>query len=125
MRDNPSNSNRFAKPRPKILIRRIINRQDRLDAAFCDEQMVFKKDINPFVLTVTKPSPKFVLGIINSMLLSYLYVNTSAIATKDDFRQTTLAELRRLSNSISRLLQTRPTKRGTTSWWCWWTNCWA
>jgi hypothetical protein len=29
-------------------------------------------------------------------LLSYLYVNTSAIATKDDFRQTTLAELRRL-----------------------------
>jgi hypothetical protein len=58
--------------------------------------MVFKKDINPFVLTVTKPSPKFVLGIINSTLLSYLYVNTSAIATKDDFRQTTLAELRRL-----------------------------
>jgi hypothetical protein len=58
--------------------------------------MVFKKDINPFVLIVTKPSPKFVLGILNSTLLSYLYVNTSAIATKDDFRQTTLAELRRL-----------------------------
>jgi hypothetical protein len=29
-------------------------------------------------------------------LLSYLYINTSTIATKDDFRQTTLAELRRL-----------------------------
>ncbi len=95
MRDNPS-LKQFYEAEPKILIRRIINRQDRLDAAFCDEQMVFKKDINPFVLTVTKPSPKFVLGIINSMLLSYLYVNTSAIATKDDFRQTTLAELRRL-----------------------------
>jgi len=95
MRDNPS-LKQFYEAEPKILIRRIINRQDRLDAAFCDEQMVFKKDINPFVLTVTKPSPKFVLGIINSTLLSYLYVNTSAIATKDDFRQTTLAELRRL-----------------------------
>jgi len=38
----------------------------------------------------------FVLGILNSRLISYLYVNTSSIATKDDFRQTTLAELRRL-----------------------------
>ncbi len=95
MRDNPS-LKQFYEAEPKILIRRIINRQDRLDACYCDEQMVFKKDINPFVLTVTKPSPKFVLGILNSKLLSYLYVNTSAIATKDDFRQTTLAELRRL-----------------------------
>jgi hypothetical protein len=95
MRDNPS-LKQFYEAEPKILIRRIINRQDRLDACYCDEQMVFKKDINPFVLTVTNPSPKFVLGILNSTLLSYLYVNTSAIATKDDFRQTTLAELRRL-----------------------------
>jgi len=33
---------------------------------------------------------------MNSRLFSYLYINTSTIATKDDFRQTTLAELRRL-----------------------------
>jgi hypothetical protein len=33
---------------------------------------------------------------LNSKLISYLYINTSSIATKDDFRQTTLAELRRL-----------------------------
>ncbi|MCG3126007.1 MAG: hypothetical protein CHACPFDD_00835 [Phycisphaerae bacterium] len=32
----------------------------------------------------------------SSSLISYLYVNTSSIATQDDFRQTTLAELRRL-----------------------------
>ncbi len=95
MRDNPS-LKQFYEAEPKILIRRIINRQDRLDACYCDEQMVFKKDINPFILTEAKSSLKFVLGILNSRLLSYLYVNTSAIATKDDFRQTTLAELRRL-----------------------------
>jgi len=95
MRDNHS-LKQFYEAEPKILIRRIINRQDRLDACYCAEQMVFKKDINPFVLTVPKLSAKFVLGILNSRLLSYLYVNTSAIATKDDFRQTTLAELRGL-----------------------------
>jgi TaqI-like C-terminal specificity domain len=95
MRDNPS-LKQFYEAEPKILIRRIINRQDRLDACYCDQQMVFKKDINPFVLTAAKLSAKFVLGVLNSRLLSYIYVNTSAIATKDDFRQTTLAELRRL-----------------------------
>jgi hypothetical protein len=91
----------FYEAESKILIRRIINRQDRLDACYCDKKMVFKKDINPFVLTNVELNPKFVLGVINSRLLSYLYVNTSAIATKDDFRQTTLAELRHLPIPIS------------------------
>ena len=31
-----------------------------------------------------------------SKLISYLYINLSSIATKDDFRQTTLSELRDL-----------------------------
>ena len=58
--------------------------------------MVFKKDINPFIIQNDIPSTLYVLGILNSRLISYLYVNASSIATKDDFRQTTLAELRRL-----------------------------
>ena len=86
----------FYEAEPKLLIRRIINRQDRLVACYCNERMVFKKDINPFVVTTAALSPKYLLGIINSRLISYIYVNTSAIATKDDFRQTTLAELRRI-----------------------------
>jgi len=86
----------FYDDQPKILIRRVINRQDRLMATFTDKKMVFKKDVNPFVIHNTNLKPFFVLGIINSRLFSYLYVNTSAIATKDDFRQTTLAELRRM-----------------------------
>lgn len=86
----------FYDANPKILIRRVINRQDRLMSAFTDRQMVFKKDINPFIITNDTWHPYFVLGILNSQLVSYLYVNTSSIATKDDFRQTTLAELRRL-----------------------------
>ena len=34
------------------------------------------------------------MGILNSKLISFLYVKTSSIATKNDFRQTTLTELR-------------------------------
>jgi hypothetical protein len=81
---------------PKILIRRVISRQDRLLSSFFKEKMVFKKDINPFILTDKIHSLYYVLGILNSRLISYLYINSSSIATKDDFRQTTLAELRRL-----------------------------
>jgi hypothetical protein len=86
----------FYEAEPKILIRRVINRQDRLDAAYFERQMVFKKDLNPFIPTDSTFNPLFLLGLLNSRLLSYLYINTSTIATKDDFRQTTLAELRRL-----------------------------
>jgi hypothetical protein len=87
---------KFYGANPKILIRRVINRQDRLMATFYDEELVLKKDINPFILTQSDFDPLFVLGILNSKLISYFYVNMSSIATKDDFRQTTLAELRRI-----------------------------
>jgi type I restriction-modification system DNA methylase subunit/predicted type IV restriction endonuclease len=90
----------FYEAMPKILIRRVINRNDRLMAVYCREKMVFKKDVNPFVISDLSWNPLYILGIINSRLISYLYINTSSIATKDDFRQTTLAELRRLPIAV-------------------------
>jgi len=39
----------FYQSEPKILVRRIINRQDRLSVTFCNERLIFKKDINPFI----------------------------------------------------------------------------
>ncbi len=95
MDEHPS-LKRFYEANPKLLIRRVISRDDRILAAYCNEQMVFKKDINPFIVTAQEFNPLYLLGIINSKLISYLYINTSSIALKDDFRQTTLAELRRL-----------------------------
>jgi len=80
----------------KILIRRIINRQNRIDATFFNQKGVFKKDLNPFIITDKNYNTKYVLGLLNSKLFSWLYINTSSIATKDDFRQTTLSELRKL-----------------------------
>lgn len=81
---------------PKILIRRVVSRDDRLLCAYYDGKMVFKKDVNPFTITDARIDPMYLLGLLNSRMFSYLYLNTSSIATKDDFRQTTLAELRRL-----------------------------
>ncbi|MBW4362732.1 type IIG restriction enzyme/methyltransferase [Flavobacterium taihuense] len=86
----------FYDKKEKILIRRIINRQDRLTVGFTDEKIVFKKDINPFIITDNNFQTKYVLAILASKFISYLYINISAIALKDDFRQTTLTELREL-----------------------------
>ena len=81
---------------PRIFIRRIINRQDRLMASYCDYDLITKKDLNPFIITDKRFYTKFILALLNSTLISYLYLNQSTIAKKDDFRQTTLAELRKL-----------------------------
>ena len=86
----------FYEKREKILIRRIINRQDRLTVGFTDKKIVFKKDINPFIITHRDFNTKYVLAIMASKFISYLYINISAIALKDDFRQTTLTELREI-----------------------------
>lgn len=86
----------FYEADPKILIRRIINRQNRLSVGFTEERMVFKKDINPFICIDKRFSSKFLLGILASKLISFIYIKMSSIALKDDFRQTTLGELRNL-----------------------------
>jgi len=90
---------------PKILIRRIVNRQDRLSVGYTEEKMVFKKDINPFIVNDKSFKTKYVLALLASKLISYIYINISTIATKDDFRQTTLAELRDIP--IPKLDQTK------------------
>lgn len=86
----------FYNDEEKILIRRIVNRQDRLSVGFTDKKLVFKKDINPFIPTSKDFAAKYLLAILASRYISFLYINSSTIATKDDFRQTTLAELRSL-----------------------------
>jgi hypothetical protein len=86
----------FYEENEKILIRRLINRQDRLTVGYTSLRLVFKKDINPFIITDKSIKTKYLLGILASKFISFYYVNTSSIALKDDFRQTTLSELREI-----------------------------
>ena len=94
--ENKKNLVQFYQAEPKILIRRIVSRQDRLSVTYCDEKLVFKKDINPFIPTDSFFDCYYLTGIISSKFISFIYLNSSLIATKDDFRQTTLNELRKL-----------------------------
>lgn len=98
----------FYESGPKLLIRRIINRQDRLSVAYTEEKMVFKKDINPFIPTDNNYTCKFLLAVMASRFVSFVYLNISSIASKDDFRQTTLAELREIPIPKISLLEQQP-----------------
>ncbi|ADT85187.1 Eco57I restriction-modification methylase domain-containing protein [Thermococcus barophilus] len=83
----------------KIMIRRIVSRQDRIMASFCNLQGVVKKDLYVFNLKsefLSLVDYYYLLALINSKLLSFIYLGKSSIALKDDFRQTTLTELREL-----------------------------
>ncbi|SEO92755.1 N-6 DNA Methylase [Halorientalis persicus] len=80
---------------PRILIRRLVNRDDRLMAMIAEDDFVVKKDLNPFIKSGDTPL-RYILACVNSSLHSYLYISQSAMALKDDFRQTTLAELQKL-----------------------------
>jgi hypothetical protein len=103
--ESPSSFDFFTGQR--LLIRRIVSRQDRLMAHAVTEPFVNKKDIYIFK-PIEKKALNYLLSVLNSKLLSYLYFRSDIVAQKDDFRQTTLEGVRNLP--IPRISFTTPKK---------------
>jgi hypothetical protein len=80
----------------RLLLRRIVSRQNMLMAAFTSEDFVVKKDLYCIKQRDNNYAIKYVLALINSRFFAYIYLARSAAATKDDFRQVTLNDLRSL-----------------------------
>jgi len=80
----------------RILVRRLINRQFRVMGSITFDEFVNKKDIYVIKLNSEKISSYFLLTIINSSLVSFLKTKGSTNATKDDFSQLTLNDLREI-----------------------------
>ena len=81
----------------RILARRLVNRANRLSFARTDETFVVKEAILPVVPNFDDPhKTAALLAILNSGLMSFLYLSRSTAAVKDDFRQVTLSGLREL-----------------------------
>jgi TaqI-like C-terminal specificity domain/Eco57I restriction-modification methylase/N-6 DNA Methylase len=81
----------------RILMRRLVNRQQRLMAACADETFITNKNLYSLLV---KPGGQekeqllfAMLAILNSRLLSRLYLSQVAQATKDDFPQVTIADV--------------------------------
>jgi len=94
LREQPGSTVYFEGPR--VLVRRLISRQSRLMAAYIDEPFVNKKDLYNIKLVEPGYSPLYLTALLNSSLFSFAYITRSTIATRDDFPQVTLANLRAL-----------------------------
>ena len=107
----------------RILTRRIVSRANRLMSVQTDDTFVVKKDIYS-IKPISDGTQELVilLAILNSALMSFLYLSRSTAATKDDFRQVTLAGLRELPiifpdtkslrQELSRLVEARERQIG-------------
>ena len=81
----------------RILARRLVSRANRLSFAITGEELVVKEAILPIKPNFSDPKRlAALLAILNSSLMSFLYLSRSTAAVKDDFRQVTLAGLREL-----------------------------
>ena len=81
----------------RIWTRRIVSRANRLMSALAYDEFVVKKDIYVTILNFDDPQKlAALLAILNSSLMSFLYLNRSAALVKDDFRQVTLSGMREL-----------------------------
>ena len=77
----------------RILLRRLVSRQQRLMATLVSDTFVTNKNLYSILVTEEAIDLHCVLGILNSKLISYLYLNQVAQATKDDFPQITIKDV--------------------------------
>ena len=95
----------LAEPKPekyfkggRLLLRELISRQFKLQAVKVDEDFVTNKSMQSILLLPSENplSLSYLLGLLNSRLLSWLFLRKSNIAQRDDFPKVVLKETRSL-----------------------------
>jgi type I restriction-modification system DNA methylase subunit len=81
---------------PRLLLRELISRQFRLQAAKVLDDFVTNKSMQSILQTPGGPDPNYLLGCLNSRLMSWYFLHKSNIAQRDDFPKIVLKETRRL-----------------------------
>ncbi|GAB6286228.1 MAG: hypothetical protein STSR0009_24290 [Methanoregula sp.] len=78
----------------RIVLRRLLTRKFRLQASFVKDTLITTDNVLNLVPLRSEVNSLFALGILNSKIISWYYVNTSSIAQKDDFPQVHLSALK-------------------------------
>jgi type I restriction-modification system DNA methylase subunit len=90
---------------PRLLLRELISRQFHLQAAKANDDFVTNKSMQSILQCPGGPHLNYLLGVINSGLMSWYFLHRSNIAQRDDFPKIVLKETRDLP--IARPDQTR------------------
>lgn len=81
---------------PRLLLRELISRQFRLQAVKVYDDFVTNKSMQSILMIEDLPNLSFILGILNSKLLSWYFLSKSNIGQRDDFPKIVLKETRLL-----------------------------
>ncbi|MBT3239384.1 MAG: N-6 DNA methylase [Chloroflexi bacterium] len=77
----------------RILLRRLVNRRQRLMAMYVNEDFITNKNLYTIISNDIEIDNLIILAIINSKLFSYAYLKQVSQATKDDFPQVTIKDI--------------------------------
>jgi len=91
MKERPKEISWFKDPR--ILLRRLVNRRQRLMSTLTTEPFITNKNIYTIKVKNNNLDILVLLGILNSKLISFLYLQQVTQATKDDFPQVTIKDV--------------------------------
>jgi hypothetical protein len=91
IKERPKESEWFEGER--ILLRRLVSRKQRLMATLVSGTFVTNKNLYSILSKKEGMDLHCILGILNSKLISYLYLNQVSQATKDDFPQITIKDV--------------------------------
>src|SRR5205823_6359775 len=80
----------------RILLRRLVNRKQRLMASLASDTFITNKNLYSILPTSGSTPIRAFLALLNSTLMSRLYIEAVSQATKDDFPQVTITDLLRL-----------------------------
>jgi type I restriction-modification system DNA methylase subunit len=75
----------------RILLRRLVNRQQRLMSCLADQTFITNKNL--YSIISKSVNGKIMLALLNSKLLSFLYIKQVTQAAKDDFPQVTIKDI--------------------------------
>jgi hypothetical protein len=92
----------------RIVLRRLLTRKFRIQASLASETLITTDNVLNAAPKDPGASVEFALGILNSTLVSWYYVNTSLIAQKDDFPQVHISALQAIA--IPKATKTRHNK---------------
>ena len=81
---------------PRLLLRELISRQFQLQATYTDQSFITNKSMQSFLLTDTRYDILYLLGLLNSKLLSWYFLAKNSVARRDDFPKIVLTQSRSL-----------------------------
>ena len=81
---------------PRILLRELISRQFQLQAVIAREDFVTNKSMQSLLLVDRRYGLEYVLGILNSKLISWFFLAIHSVGRRDDFPKIVLRQTREL-----------------------------